>query len=241
MIAQHFVNDQVTGISDAFFSPHALPDGSAFMVAGSYAFGGGFWDCTRSGLHRWLTGTGAGASVTNRLVYANDVYGLLSGVSWNHIHGVADEFLVSGSFDWQSIANAGRTHKWRLTCGAISGLMCWVLPQLGLTCRIRSVTTQETPNGYDDGHIMFEVSHGGKWKLWDLTNGCYYTYSGIHLDRDEILEEGILNCTRVCIDGDEKRGSHVSGNLCASGFQDMTFRTPAQVDAWYSRIFQAAV
>lgn len=217
----------------------ALPSGSVGLVPGNYVFNGKGFDCTQPGLYRFWNG-GAGA-IQSRLVYtASGLYEFLAGVSWHHAHGVEDE----GSY--QTIANNGMTHKWRLRCGYIAGLMVWFLPQwwsyfglTGMQARVVNVKTTGPLNGIDDGHIVFEVFHEGKWKMWDITNGVYFTLAGVHLSTAEIITAGILNCERVHLDVDEKYGASLAGNLCLGSYADLVLRAPEDVDAWFARIFQS--
>lgn len=202
------------------------------MPLGSYLFNGLCYQCFASGLY--LFWDGASGIIHARLVHGGDLYGFLSGVSWHHAHGVADEDLTE-----QKLANAGMTHKWRLRCGYITDLMLWWLPQYRYKCRKINILTKESLNGVDDGHIAFEVHHQGKWKLWDITNGCYFEKGGIHLSIAEVIAAGVVNCSRVAIDADEKRGSELAGVFDMASYRDLVFRTPDEQNAWFKRIYQS--
>jgi len=220
-----------------------LPMTSVMMAPGIYQFEGSGYDCRQAGLYLFMKDA-ITAPIYARLVYANDIYGLLSGVSWHHVHGVADEGMTG-----QTLSNAGMAHKWRLRCGAIADLMLWLLPQLNLSVRKVSALTTGPTNGIDDGHIMFEVNLGTSqnpdWRMWDITNGCYFNDSqGNHLSLGEIISAGVQNCIRVPIDGDEKRGSDIiiapnSNWWCMPSYADLKLSTEAELMAWYARIFQS--
>lgn len=210
-----------------------LPNVAVGLTPGKYVFNGKGYDCTASGLYRFWNG--GNSAIQSRLVMApGGLYEFLSGVSWHHIHGVEDE-----TSNYQIMANGGMTHKWRLRCGYIAGLMVWYLQQYGLQVRKINLTTLETKNGVDDGHITFEVFHENKWKMWDVTNGCYFKLNGVHLSAAEIIAAGVLNCERVALDADEKQGASLAGPFCMGSYADIMLNTPAEIDAWFARIFQS--
>lgn len=238
-IVQRFSGAEPVDVAEA--SPSvALPMTSIAMLPGVYWFNDSGYDCTAPGLYLFTKKIPT-APIFARLVYGGDLYAFLAGVSWHHIHGLEDEYLTG-----QALANAGMGHKWRLRCGAISAFMKWLLPQYGLSTRvIQLLSLEQPPSSVDQGHIVFEVSHGGKWKMWDITNGEYFTDSnGVHLSAAEIIAAGVLNCTRVAIDGDEKRGGPVTWDAqgqpwCMSSYFDLAYRTQAQRDAWHARVYQS--
>lgn len=210
-----------------------LPSDAVTMAPGNYLFAGQGFDCNRAGLYRFWDG--GSSPIQSRLVMTKGgLYEFISGASWHHEHGTEDE-----QADFQAMANAGRTHKWRLRCGYIAGLMVWMLPQFGYQARKINLLTREERNGVDDGHIIFEVFHENKWKAWDLTNGVYFTLNGKHLSAAEIIDAGVLNCTRVRLDADDRYGASVAGKFCLGSYVDMMMNTPEEVDAWFARIFQS--
>ncbi len=210
-----------------------LPNWSSCVTPGIYLFNGKGYDLSVSGLYRFWDG--GNSAIQSRLVMApGGIYDFLAGVSWHHTHGVEDE-----TSNYQLMCNGGMFHKWRLRCGAIAGLMKWLLPQYGYQCRLINLLTLEAKNGIDDGHIVFEVFHDNKWKLWDITHGCYYRLNGAHLSAAEIIAAGVLNCERVMLDADENFGASLSGNFCLGSYADLMLGTPAEIDAWFARIFQS--
>lgn len=235
-IVRHLLNQTVRDVGVAQSGASPLPMSSAAMLPGNYVFNGTAYDCMAPGLYYFWSGFGA--PIYARLVYGDDLYAFLSGVSWHHIHGIQDEGLAS---NMQALANAGMGHKWRLRCGFISALMAWWLPSYGLQVRQVSALTLEPSNGVDDGHVMIEVMHEGKWKMWDITNGCYFTSAnGEHLNLGEVVSAGVGNCIIVQIDGDEKRGSDVvilPGNQpwCMASYRDVL----PDIDSWFARVFQS--
>lgn len=241
-VVKRFVGTTPALVSEAS-NYTALPMTSAFMLPGVYYFDASGYDCTQPGLYRFQKNNQA--PIYSRLVYGGDIYAFLSGVSWHHMHGTADEGMTG-----QTLANAGMAHKWRLRCGAISDLMLWLLPQYNLSVRKVQALTLQSYNGNDDGHIMFEVNLGTSqnqdWRMWDITNGCYFTNSnGQHLSLGGIISAGVANCNRVTIDCDEKFGTAVVAGVpngepwCMASYADMALHTESDINAWYSRIFQS--
>lgn len=210
-----------------------LPSSAVGLTPGKYLFNGKGYDCTASGLYRFWNG--GNSAIQSRLVMATGgIYDFLAGISWHHTHGVEDE-----TYNYQALANGGMTHKWRLRCGYVAGFCIWYLQQYGYQCRKINLLTLEALNGVDDGHIVFEVFHEGKWKLWDITNGCYFKLSGVHLSAAEIISAGVANCERVLLDADENYGASLAGNFCMGSYADLMLNTPTEVDAWFARIFQS--
>lgn len=208
-----------------------LPSGSMCFVPGSYVFNGVGYQCDQPGAYRFMND--AVAEVQQRVMWNGDLYGLLSGLSWAHVHGNADEAM-----DFQLLANACRTRKMRLRCGVIVGFARWLLPQVGFTTRQCSVIANPPHNGYDDGHIVLEVLVGGAWKMWDLTNGRYFTDAqGNHLSTAQVVAAGVGNCVQVKIDGDLKINTEMAGSLDMGLYADLKLHTPEQRAAWDARIF----
>lgn len=210
-----------------------LPTGSMCFVPGAYLFNGVGYQCDQPGAYRFLDT--ANPVVQQRVMWNGDLYGLLSGLSCCHVHGVADEVYAG---DWQTLSNHCRTRKMRLRCGHIVSFAMWLLPQVGFTVRSRNVIANPPLNGYDDGHIVLEVQVLGEWRMWDLTNGRYFTDAeGTHLSTEQVVSAGIANCQQVKIDGDLKINTEMAGGLDMGIYADMVLRTEADRAAWDERIF----
>lgn len=215
----------------------ALPGGSAFMFPGIYIVNGQSYDCSRQGLYRWWVPAGY---FVNRIVVGSgaalDVYAVISAISWNHVHGTGTES------DYQSMSNAGRTVKWSARCGHIAGMCTWLMPQLGVSARIVNASTVGPKNGYDDGHVVFETLHGAEWRMWDITNGCYFRdANGKHLSVAEFISHianGGPMPERVRLDYDNKYNHDYAGSLDLGLYWQWVLESPEQSEAWYRRIFQ---
>lgn len=235
-IVKRFINQTVCDVPQVSASTD-LPMSSMCFVPGNYVFGGVGYQCDQPG--RYVFFNESSPVTQQRLMWNSDVYGLLSGLSWMHVHGSSDEPYFPSYL--QTLANACMYRKMRLRCGFISQFAVYLLSQLGLTARVVNVGTNEALNGYDDGHIVHEVYLNGGWRMWDMTNGRYFTdANGNHLSAAEIIAAGIGNCTQVKIDADEK----INAELAPSSYFDMAIygevktRTPEQKAAWDARIFQ---
>jgi hypothetical protein len=242
-IAKFMLLDEESDIPVSLVVGGALPYGSAFMAAGHYVVNGITYDCTRQGLYRWWNPTG---QFINRIVIgynsALDVYALISAISWNHTHGTGTE-----QGDYQTISNVGRYRKWVMRCGYAAGLVNWLLPQVGGPgVRIVNVSTTGAKNGFDDGHVVVETRHGAEWRMWDLTNGCYFRNSaGKHMSSSDLISWFSANPTgmpeEVRLDADMRVSSDVGGSLDIGLYWKYMLETPVQVEAWYRRIFQSIV
>lgn len=237
--AKFFCHDEVSDIPLATGGT-PMTFGSAYMTAGVYKLGGHSWDCTRPGLYRFMLPNEQ--FVRNRIVAGTPVqiYDLISAVCWNHVHGAADE-----TDNMQVLSNKGVHQRWRLRCGYIVDMMVWLLPQFGISARRTNPRTLLEPNGFDDGHIVLETMHGSEWRMWDLTNGCYFrNAAGEHLSTAgmiaHIANDGPMP-DRIMLDGMDRRSDaevvSVSGGMLDLGLYNDLFVLP-DMDAWFRRIFQ---
>jgi hypothetical protein len=224
----------------------ALPSTSVCITPNTYIVAGVSYDCSRQGLYRWFNTAG---QFINRICVSTtspDVAAIISGMSWNHVHGIQTE---SGTY--QNISDAGKYRKWSARCGVIAGLVSWLMPQLGVTARVRNVKTLGTLNGYDEGHLVVETLHGSDYRMWDMTNGVYFKDgTGKHMSTADLIAWFVANPTgmpeMVKLDYDSKY-THDCVTLGNGAILDLglywerMFSTPALVEAWYRRIFQSIV
>jgi hypothetical protein len=75
-----------------------------------------------------------------------------------------------------------------IICGHIAQLAGQVLSAEGYKTRKVGTSTLEEPNGYNDGHAMFEVywPEAGKWILVDADVGLLFKADGQFLDAEEV-------------------------------------------------------
>lgn len=245
--AEHMVNGEITPVNALASSAPAMPLTSVCMTRGAYSLYGKTWDCTRDGLY--IFRDPSKSFFVHRIVtlwgQQPDVYTLLSAVSYNHVHGVADE-----SNDYQVVSNNGIYRRWRLRCGFIAGLCAWLLPQshIGITARSVNVSTVGPKNGFDDGHIVLETLHSGQWRMWDMTGGCYFrNSSGHHMSTAEFINWLKVNPAglpdKVMLSPLlTKWGSDVApGYNWDYGRQGRLWDDPSYAESWYRRIFQSIV
>ena len=84
-----------------------------------------------------------------------------------------------------------RTEPWVcITCGTVAALTASVLKARGFKTRLVDSQTLEKPNGYDDGHSLFEVYWPGanKWALVDADMGLMFKNGGAFLSAEELAE-----------------------------------------------------
>lgn len=217
-----------------------IPDISTFMAPGLYKVGGVGYDCRRQGLYRWLYN----GQFVNRIVSSEagvtNLEKLLSAVSWNHVPGNQTEWGNN-----QVISDAGRYRRWVMRCGEIVALMNWLLPQLGFQTRAVTVITTGPSNGYDDGHTVLETNHGGEWRMWDMTSGCFFKNgNGKHMSTLEmvaLLTSGAPMPERVNLKTEISYSSDCAGYLDMGLYGAYTFGTPQRIEEWYRRTFQAVL
>lgn len=243
-MAKFYVNDEKSDIP-IVTGGLPLPTGSAFMVSGIYVVNGISYDCTRQGLYRWWIPAGYFA---NRIVFcigsSIDIYAVISAISWNHVHGTGTEQGFD-SASLQAMSNCGRTMKWSSRCGYIASMCAWLMPQIGFTARVTNISTLGPKNGYDDGHIVLETLHGSDWRMWDLTNGCYFVDENCkHLSVSQFIAQIANNGNmpqRIRLDHDHKYNHDHVGSLDLGLYWAWMLETPEQSEAWYRRIFQTIV
>jgi hypothetical protein len=241
-IAKFFLFGDQEDISPVQEIGQPMPFTYVNMYPGFYTLGGETWDCTRAGLYRFKVE--GEPFFRNRIVQGNapfDVFAILSSLCWNHVHGGADE----STWNLQAVADRGRYVVWRMRCGYICNFVEWLLPQYGYTVRQVGVMTNESPNGYDDGHAVIELWHDGKWKMFDMTMGCWWRGAdGTHLDVQEFIDHiagGSPMPERMPLDGKQRRWDYetIPGGTFDMGlYGEFLLSSPAQEEAWFRRIFQ---
>jgi hypothetical protein len=244
-LAKFFCLDESSDVPVSTSSGPLITTSSAFLWPGVHRFNGVNYDCSRQGLYRFKAA--GNAFYVNKVCWAQnkadvDIYALMSAIQWNHVHGVADN-----NYSHQATANAGVYRKWRSQCGYIAAFSGWLV-SVGtlLSYRVVNVSTVSNFNGYDDGHVILETYHSDGWRMWDLTNGCYFrNSSGKHLSTSEFIAHIASNGPmpeKVKLDGNDRRWqSESAGSLDLGLYGEFEMGTPEQVEAWYRRIFQSIV
>lgn len=169
-------------------SPQALP-GPLTISQGVYTIGSDSYDCRNfQGLLRVMLASG---QAVNRIVYKDDLYALLSGFAWLHVHGYSDEPVAGENWDTSWITRMGtlaKSQSLRLRCGHISRFVSWFLQYLGFQVRTVRWLTMVDPagqpwQGIDEGHISIEVFYNGAWRNFDPDLHIFFTdCAGNHLN-----------------------------------------------------------
>lgn len=156
---------------------------SLIQLPGLYQYNEFVYDCSQEGLYRFIN---PGIDTSQRIVYENNIPSLLSSIAWITAHGTADE-----SLSIENMTRRAKTSKLRLRCGYITTWAMSLLQSVGLRYgydyRVARCLTGETPNGYDDGHVMIEVKVNGSWGLWDLDNNMIFKKDGVQLNLKELI------------------------------------------------------
>lgn len=221
------------GVDDFYVSNVAssspLP-GGLIISPGVYTFNGQNYDCTAEGLYKFWTPMTASQ---NRIVYQNNIDVLMSSISWICVNGRADESLTL-----VQKTNAAVNSKLRMLCGKTIEWARYVCSSLGIQTRTVRCLTSTTPTNYYDGHIMLEAFVGGKWKLFDLTNGnTYQTILGGTSLLDIIPLKSDIALNRIDDDGYSIE-PYVTSSFDSTSWIELTMRTPAQIRSELERVFQ---
>lgn len=238
MIAKHYSGTAVSDVPQGT-SAVALPSGF-HILAGQYVLNGTAYDCRAGGLYRFYDPQTL--ICEQRLSWSNpqsDVYPYLSGLSWAHADGPRDAAL--------SLANKQtlmKNHIIEMQCGDIALLCMSLLGQFAnptfQTRQVQVLTAGPLISG-DNGHLIFEVKIDGAWRLFDVTNGRYFTdEAGNHLNLKQIIEIGMPNCNHVRI-SDKIVGTGRSGSYSNYFYYAFVGKSEADTIAWCERIYQIPI
>jgi len=169
----------------------------------------------------------------------------MSAISWNQVYGSAHELspdpVNMTDTQCQTISNSGHYGKWRFRCGYVVRFLLWLLPQYGVICRRVQFNTGEAFNGYSDGHVAIETYTSGRWVLWDMSNGLYFTNDyGEHLSTKAVMEMFRLRVPPgvVRMDATDKWSSDAPAYFDMSVWRDAEVLTPDELIAWHKRVMQ---
>ncbi|MDB1108059.1 hypothetical protein [Pseudomonas extremaustralis] len=219
-----------------------------FGQAGIYKIDGYNVDCRVPGLYRFkLPGR---AYWLNRIIGKSvagvtDLYALMSAISWNQVYGEMHELspdpVSMTDSQCQAISNSGHYGKWRMRCGYVVRFLLWLLPQYGVSSRRIQLNTGLAFNGDTDGHVAIETYANGRWSLWDISNGLYFTDgNGLHLNTREVMEllRAGTDPTVVQIDATHKWSSDAIDFYDMSVLCDAEVLTPDELMVWHKRVMQ---
>lgn len=244
--AFRFYKGERTRLQPTTAEPTHSFSSSIIAQPGVYAYNDENFDLSQPGLYRFFNPM---TDTTNRVVYGGDVMALLSAAAWWAAHGVSDNRTPG-----ESVANyivrmsaRARTSKIRVQC---TDLHLWagkaLLEPHGIQHRTtRFLTMGTTPdhlNGYDEGHVCFEVMIDGEWVLVDLTGDrLFHDEQGTRLnarDATAAIAADTWQPKMIALDGYAEEPAK-TGRFDATSWAESFFLTPEDQRAWYSRIFQA--
>jgi hypothetical protein len=132
-----------------------------------------------------------------------------------------------------------------ITCGKIARLASTVLSAEGYKTRMVGGSTVEEPNGYNDGHSLFEVywPEAGKWILVDADMGLLFKAGGTFLGAEEVVKRVNQDQRPEFFPLAQKAAVLDSFFLRADGYNyALEFRwlwgTPEGQWRWYRRVLQ---
>lgn len=249
IVARYFNGLSVVDVQQPSGSYPVMPNlNLPFGVAGIYNIDGYNVDCRQPGLYRFKLPSRAywiNRFICKGLDGITDIYSLMSAISWNQVYGSLHELspdpATMTDAQCQTISNSGYFEKWRFRCGYVARFLQWLLPQYGIVCRHIQLDTAEDFNGYSDGHVAIETFTNGKWILWDISNGLYFTdCSGVHLNTKEVMQT--FRCgdvpTAVRLDASNKWSSDAPAYFDMSVWRDAEVLTPEQLMTWHKRVMQ---
>lgn len=233
LLTSYISGPTISTIPSSSTATAALP-ANLHMVPGQYVVGGAGYDCSLVGTYRFFD-PNIGIC-QQRVCWDNNIDKYIASFCAIHHNGARD----AGMTDSQAVSKA-LEQEIETLCGDIAQLTVDMLLQYGtFSARIVSVLTG-TPNNYDNGHIVLEEKSSGSWRLWDMTNGVYFTdASGNHLHLKGIADLGIANCTMVqfCNKRVSCSPQSVPGGTLDNGFYEDFVTIPNGVRAWINRIYQ---
>jgi hypothetical protein len=171
--------EEVSRIAPSGVKAPALPD--ALVVApGEYEVFGESYRMQEEGLYRFLHPMNENRQC---IVFREDVWALMSAVSWLASHGYRDN--QKSYAEKLEIARAG---KLVVTCGDFAVFVTKLFASLNLRARVVGMTTLIRRNGYNDGHVLNEVFFNGRWIVYDADQGQLYRAGNRRLNLLELIE-----------------------------------------------------
>ncbi|NUQ65377.1 MAG: hypothetical protein HUU20_23160 [Pirellulales bacterium] len=148
-------------------------------------FQGRTYSVEREGLYRFLT---LPESLRNliSLRSGESLVPLLMALSALQVHGNRQDGEATDALKKRLVVD-----PWVcITCGNIARLASSVLAGEGYQTRPVGASTLEEPNGYNDGHCLFEVysPEAGKWILVDADMGLLFKAGDTFLGAEEVVK-----------------------------------------------------
>lgn len=131
-----------------------------------------------------------------------------------------------------------------LLCGNASAVFRNVLGTYGYQTREVDFLAVQNLNGYDDGHVAFEVQIGGLWRYVDPIGAIFRDGSGKHLSAAEVVDARPVNCTLELLAPPtcQPQNSGAYGVFSARAWYDVNkMGTVAGITAWAERMMTIPV
>lgn len=163
-----------------------------------------------------------------------DIYKILAALSELIVYGGDDNGLTIA----QKKA-AFRADKLAMQCEATTDLTLSILGDESISCRKLRLLTLDTPNNWDDGHVVPEVYINGAWRLVDVPNDCYYTDGSAHLSALGLHDLGLANATRMRLAPSVAQSKNPTSGFKYRSYFESYLMGETKLTAWSTRIYQA--
>lgn len=202
---------------------------------GTYFFLGNNYSLREEGLYRFVL---PGEMNIQRIVYQNDLDGLLSSICWIVTHGNKDD-----KKSLLELSSKALQSKLFITCGTVSKWAQSLLRSIDIDSRVVGGITVEEWNDYDNGHLLLEIwrQKWNKWVVYDFDNNSFF----LPLDSDRPLS--VIEWSKL-IREDKYRIQplasdtrlDVSGFISVDGYDYGFFSEGINADilSWYARVMQ---
>lgn len=202
------------------------------MVPGIYQYNADKYDLSVEGLYGIIN---VGVDGGWRIIYQSDISTLMQSIGWLIGYGRLDESLTTAQ---QLAAMKGR--KLSLRCGYVAILIKYILDSKSIISRQCHLITAETPNNFDDGHVITEIYINNDWQLFDLPFNRKFKQSGTSTIRNlDTYFNGSGDNEEVIICGSDcDLSGSGSYQFATNVYYDMSIRTAAQRAIWTDRIYQ---
>jgi len=211
-------------------SSHFLDD-KVIHEPSFYQWGGDVYDLRNEGYY-YLVDFKRGID-RNIIIYKNDIFSLMSSLSWLVVHGSNDD---RKSFDnkYSKLLN----NKLSLTCGDLSSFASSILDSLNIENRVVHFFTMDEKNSYDNGHVLIEAKVDNQYILFDLDNNQYFKTNERILSAKDFIDNtnwDAIEFVKLSIDSNTDSQNFYSGNISFHGFMDYV---NSNIKAWYKRVLQ---
>lgn len=201
------------------------------LPKGMYKIGDHCYSLEKEGLYRIFSFDGYQRQF---IVFDNDLFALISAMSWIITHGNLDNKL-----EFAELESKASCSKLSLTCYHSSLFIKQILDRIKIPARIVAGINIDDRDGFDDGHNMIEVYSivFNKWVVFDIDTNSYFTLNSIPLSFIEVFDN--LSNTDLLI---ESLSKDIKADIAFgidkknySFYMEFIFNNQLQ---WYKKVLQ---